>query len=154
MAVYYLDTSALVKRYVLEQGTVWIQHLTDRAATHDLYMVLLTGPEMIAALFRKARTGQIALADATQATAIFRLDWRQQYRIMEASVLITESAMLLVERYTLRGFDAMHLAAALEVQATQRTLHLPALTFVSADNEQIKAAQAEGLLTENPNNYR
>ena len=65
MAVYYLDTSALVKRYVLEQDTVWVGKLTDPAAVHDLYTVRLAGPEMIAALFRKARIGQIAPAHAT-----------------------------------------------------------------------------------------
>lgn len=60
MAVYYLDTSALVKRYALESGTTWIASLTDPAVGHDIYTVRLTGPEMVAALFRKARTGEIS----------------------------------------------------------------------------------------------
>lgn len=74
MAVYYLDTSALVKRYVQEQGTAWIGKLTDPATAHDLYTVRLAGPEMIAALFRKARIGQIAPSHAIQAAANFRTD--------------------------------------------------------------------------------
>ncbi len=154
MAVYYLDTSALAKRYVLEQGTGWMQNLTNLGALHDLYTVLLTGPEMIAALFRKARTGQISPMAATYSADSFRADWQQQYKIVEVTVLINERAMDLVEQYTLRGYDAVHLATALGLQAIRRARQLPALTFVSADNEQIKAAQAEGLLTENPNNYR
>jgi hypothetical protein len=50
MAVYYLDTSALVKRYAQERGTAWMLSLTDVTAEHDLYTVRMTGPEMIAAL--------------------------------------------------------------------------------------------------------
>ena len=32
MPVYYLDTSALVKRYALEAGTTWMVELTDWCA--------------------------------------------------------------------------------------------------------------------------
>jgi hypothetical protein len=50
MTAYYLDTSALVKRYASECGTAWITALADPERGHDLYTVRLTGPEMIAAL--------------------------------------------------------------------------------------------------------
>lgn len=36
MASYYLDTSALVKRYVTERGTAWIVNLTDPSSGHEL----------------------------------------------------------------------------------------------------------------------
>jgi predicted nucleic acid-binding protein len=36
MAVYYLDTSALVKRYAQERGTAWILRLTDVTAGQDM----------------------------------------------------------------------------------------------------------------------
>jgi len=49
MAIYYLDTSALVKRYAQEPGTAWILSLTDVAAEHDLYTVRVAGPEMLLA---------------------------------------------------------------------------------------------------------
>jgi predicted nucleic acid-binding protein len=39
MAVYYLDTSALVKRYARESGTAWVLNLTTLAAGHDLHTV-------------------------------------------------------------------------------------------------------------------
>lgn len=47
MAVYYFDTSALVKRYANEVGTAWIISITDPLVRTDLYTVRLTGPEMI-----------------------------------------------------------------------------------------------------------
>lgn len=37
MAACYLDTSALVKRYVQESGTAWILALTDPLSGNDLY---------------------------------------------------------------------------------------------------------------------
>ena len=68
MVAYYLDTSALVKRHAVEIGSPWIISITDPIAQHDLYMGLITGPEMIAALFRKARTGAIDQAAAILAS--------------------------------------------------------------------------------------
>ena len=36
MAVYFLDSSAVVKRYVQETGTAWIKTIADLAAGHFL----------------------------------------------------------------------------------------------------------------------
>jgi len=153
MAVYYLDTSALVKRHALEPGSNWVIGLTDPVARHDLYTVRLTGPEMIAALFRKARTGEVSLATAVRAASDFRVDWRQQYQIVEVSASLADRAMSLAEEHGLRGYDAVHLAAALELQDLRRATQLPLLTFVSADDDQLRAATAKGCPTENPNWY-
>ncbi len=64
----------------------------------------------------------------------------------------------LVEKYPLRAYDSVQLAAALEVNKKYPTSSIPALsppslTFVSADGELNKIAQAEALTVENPNNY-
>lgn len=34
MALYFLDTSALVKRYVAESGSAWVMALCDPASGH------------------------------------------------------------------------------------------------------------------------
>ncbi|MDQ2830949.1 MAG: type II toxin-antitoxin system VapC family toxin [Chloroflexota bacterium] len=153
MATYYLDTSALVKRYAREQGTRWITALTDPILGHNLYTVQLTGPEMIAALFRKVRTGAITLADATRAGTDFRQDWQTQYLVLNVTETLIEHAMSLAQAHGLRGFDAVHLATALAVHDLHRSLQLPAITFVSADIDQHQAAATEGLLVEDPNAY-
>ena len=54
MALYYLDTSALVKRYVREVGTAWVTALTDPRSGNTIATGRLTGPEAIAALYRKS----------------------------------------------------------------------------------------------------
>jgi uncharacterized protein len=153
MPVYYLDTSALVKRYALEAGTTWMVELTDRSTQHDLFTVRITGPEMIAAIFRKVRTGELGLSAAVRAAADFRVDWQQQYQLVEISVTITDTAMHLAEKHGLRGYDAVHLAAAIELHAVRSAMRLPPLVFVSADDDQLKAAVREGLSSENPNDH-
>ena len=154
MAVYYLDTSALVKRYVQEHGTAWMLSLTDVAAEHDLYTVRVTGPEMIAAVFRKARTGEVSPEEARRTAENFRADWQLQYQVVEVTARVADQAMELAERHGLRGYDAVHLASALALQQMREAMELPALTFVSADAQQREAAAAEGFLVEDPSVHR
>ena len=151
MAVYYLDSSALVKRYASELGTAWILSLTDPLAGHDLNTLRVTGPEVAAALFRKVRMEQLASSDASRLLADFQADWQARYQIIEVSVAIADQAVSLVERHSLRGYDAVHLAAALGLHVTRAGMGLATLTFVSADTQQLQAAGAEGLPVDDPN---
>jgi len=153
VGTYYADTSALVKRYVHEQGTAWVTGLTDPANGHELYTVRLTGPEMIAALFRRSRVGSITGVDAARAAYNFRLDWRHQYLVLEVTMSVADRAMGLAEKNGLQGYDAVHLAVALEVESQRLTLGLASVTFISADDAQRRAARTNGLLVENPNVY-
>ncbi len=153
MAVYYLDTSALDKRYALETGANWILNLTDPIAGHDIYTMRLTGPEIIAAFFRKARMGDMSWDEARSARDNFNADWRMQYQIVEVSLKVAERAMSLAETYCLRGYDAVHVAGALELHELRQIIGLPPLTFVSADEEQLRVVIAEKLVVENPNQH-
>lgn len=153
MAVYYVDTSAVVKRYAQEIGTSWMSRLADPLSGHDLYTVRLTGPEAIAAIFRKVRTGELVQADATRAAHNFRTDWQHHYHVVDVSVSIADHAMALAERHGLRGYDAVHVATALELHTLRQAMSLPSLVFVSADSAQLLVAQAEGMQIENPAAY-
>ena len=68
-----------------------------------------------------------------------------QYFIVEVSPPLVAKAATLARKHALRGYDAVQLAAALEVKA-----HSPALTMFSADDDLNAAAAAEGLLAEDP----
>jgi uncharacterized protein len=93
-------------------------------------------------------------ADAARAIAAFRADWKRQFWLIDATPSIVDFALDLAETHGLRGYDATHLAAALEIQHERDAQSLPALTFVSADHEQLQTAMAEGLITEDPNRYQ
>ena len=61
--------------------------------------------------------------------------------------------MLLAETHALRGYDAVQLAAALEVYRERRRAGLPTPTFISADIGLNTAATAEGLTVDDPNTH-
>ena len=151
MAAYYLDTSALVKRYAREVGSGWVVSLMAGRPRHDLYTVRLAGPEASAAFTRKVRTGEVTADDAGRARRAFRRHWQRRLLIVEVAEATAERAMDLAERHGLRGYDAVHLAAALVVADARQPLGLPTITFVSADAGQCQAASAEGLQVEDPN---
>ncbi len=153
MTAYYLDTSALVKRYACERGTLWITALTAPGQAHDLYTVRLTGPEMIAALFRKMRTGELPRTTTIRLAQDFKNDWKWQYQVLEVNAVLSDRAMELAEKHSLRGYDAVPLAAALLLHETRRAAQLPDMIFLAADDDLLHAATAEGRSADNPNHY-
>ena len=55
MSDYFLDASALVKRYMTEAGSKWVSQLTDPAATNTILIAEITMAEVAAALAAKHR---------------------------------------------------------------------------------------------------
>jgi uncharacterized protein len=148
VAAFFLDTSTLIKRYVQETGTVWVQALAAPSARHSLFVVRITQAESVAAITRRERGGSLTPQDAATAVADFQLDFARQYRIVEVSIGLVTQAATLARQYGLRGYDAVQLAAVLEIHATD-----PSLTLLSADTELNAAALGEGLTVDDPNSH-
>lgn len=146
VAFYFLDTSAVAKRYIQEIGTAWLQLMSAPTAGHALFVVRITLAEMVAAITRRERGGFISSQAAETALADFHYDFARQYFIVEVSAALVAQAAGLARRHALRGYDAVQLAAALEVKA-----QAPSLTLFSADAGLNAAATAEGLLVDDPN---
>jgi uncharacterized protein len=53
MALYFFDSSALVKRYVHEHGSVWVRETTASPRGHLIHISLLTVAEIASALARR-----------------------------------------------------------------------------------------------------
>jgi predicted nucleic acid-binding protein len=83
----------------------------------------------------------------------FKSDWKWQYQILEINATTSDRAMELAERHGLRGYDAVHLAAALLLHESRRVNRLPDMVFLAADEDLLQAAASEGLCTDNPNRY-
>ena len=66
---------------------------------------------------------------------------------------LANRAMLLAEKHGLRGYDALQLAAGVEVDVRYLASGLPAVIFISADTELNVAAMAEGLTIDDPNTH-
>ena len=70
MAVYFFDSSALVKRYAQETGSAWVEVLTrTRRRVIVLYLARITAVEVVAAVARRQRGGALSTADAAAAIA-------------------------------------------------------------------------------------
>ena len=151
MSVYFFDSSAIVKRYVKERGTDWVIGITNPANANGIYITRITGAEVISAITRRGRGGDISQAGMARAIADFRYDFAREYRVLEITPALIARAMSLAESHALRGYDAVQLAAALEINVRCVALAIPALTLISADVALNTAAMAEGLAVDDPN---
>ncbi|AKX95051.1 twitching motility protein PilT [Moorella thermoacetica] len=108
--ISYLDTSALVKLYIYEEGTPEVKEL----AANSLIVATckIAYAEARAALARGHRERALDDAVYTQAVTALKDDWRNYFAI-EVSDALIDKAGELAERHQLRGFDAVHLAAVL-----------------------------------------
>lgn len=153
MAIYFIDSSALVKRYISEIGSAWVLGLFDPALNNEVFIAAITSVEIIAAITRRSRSGSISITDATIIRNQFKSDLRKDYQIVEITESIINSGMALSEISGLRGYDAIQLAAGRAVNSLCIANGLPPITFVSADNELNAAVVGEGLMIENPNSH-
>lgn len=154
MSVFFLDTSALVKRYFLETGSVWVQGLTEPASGNTIILSEITLAETAAVIAAKHRaSGGITLVERDEILRLFSQHCVDEYILIPASRPIIDRAVTLTQTYRLRGYDAVQLATALIVNAQYHAASLPQISFLSADNDLIVAASAEGLATDNPNHH-
>ena len=150
MSVFFFDSSALVKRYLQEIGTAWVRSLSRRGTTDPIYVARITAVEVCSAVARRAHSGSLPPTRAAVALVRFRKHLMGRYRVLEMAPSLVDSAMRLAESHGLRAYDAVQLAAALEVNASWTPTGLGGITLISADQDLNAAATAEGLLVDDP----
>jgi predicted nucleic acid-binding protein len=154
VSAYFFDSSAIVKRYVKENGSAWVIATTDPTSAAHVYLASITGVEVIAALARKRKGNDIIPLVAAAAISQFHDDFSNEYLIIGISDPIIARSMEIADVHALRGYDAVQLGAALEVNGRRMSLGATTpLTLVTGDDELLIAAAAEGLLTDNPNTH-
>jgi predicted nucleic acid-binding protein len=151
VAAYFLDTSALVKRHVCETGSGWIRSLTGAKTPHAIYLARITAVEVTSAVTRRQRGGSLSCAQCGAILGHFRRHLAQRYRILEVTHALLVKAMELARHHGLRAYDAVQLAAALEVGRLHQAAGLGPVTLISADGELNAAATVEGLPVDDPN---
>jgi uncharacterized protein len=153
MAIYYFDSSAAVKKYVVEQGTGWILGLVKPSAKNVIYLSQITGVEVVSALTRRFRGGSLTQNASQKSIARFKREFQNRFRFLRLTDKVISNAMNLSETHALRGYDAVQLAVALELENKIKAQNLGSITFISADNALNSAAIIEGLAVDNPNNH-
>lgn len=146
---FYFDTSALLKGYVSEPGSSWVQQLM---ADHInlVFTSALTSVEAACAFARREREGLFSAAEHEKMWRAFEFDIRWKVNTLR----ITRQTLITAQRFgqtqPLRAYDALQLAAAwLANERLLRGDELP-LTFVAADLRLLQVAHALGLNVTNP----
>jgi predicted nucleic acid-binding protein len=148
---YYLDASALVKRYADELGSAWIRQITDPRAGNTVLLAEITLAEVAAALAAKHRApGGITRPQRDRALSRFLQDCDEQFLLLPLDRPVIDRAVELTQTHRLRGYDAVQLATALVTNEILESQNLSPPVFVVGDDDLLIAARAEGLPTDNP----
>jgi len=153
LTAYFLDSSALVKRYIPETGSAWVRQLAAPQTGNSLFIARITWVEVRSAFARRQREGSLTSTDRTLIVQRFRFDLNNQYQVIELDATLAETAAQLVSQYPLRAYDAVQLASVLLLQPAFATTQSTQLLFLTADDRLLPIAQAQGLLTDNPNHH-
>jgi predicted nucleic acid-binding protein len=136
--ILYLDTSALVKLYVREAGSLAVRRETNAAEAVATSAVAFA--EARAAFARLARERPASRKLHRRRVSQFDRDWRH-YLVVELTPAVTRSSGEFAELHALRGFDAIHLASALWL----RSAYSGDLAFMAYDRRLTAAAVDAGL---------
>ena len=132
----FFDSSALAKRYVEEKGSERVQAILSSAST--LAVSVFCIPEIVSAMCRRRRERKLSTEEYQNAKASLLSDIDDATIIGITQEVVAQTVALL-EQFSLRGADALHVACASEWSTD---------LFVSADNRQCAAARAHGLRIE------
>ncbi len=136
--IVYLDASALVKRYIAEAGSPEVEVLIGEA--HAIGTAVISRAEVAAALAKAARIALVARDAAGKALQAFNTDWEHLIRLQLSEPLVARAATLAWAN-GLRGYDSVHLAAALVwSEALGETV-----SMATYDRELWRGAKASGL---------
>lgn len=136
--IAYVDASALVKLYIQEWGTEDVLEILDGwevCGTSSISRV-----EVSSAIARAARARLLTLEAMHAALKSFARDWQSMVR-MDVSDTVIERGADLAVKYRLRGYNALHLSAAL----TWRDLMGEDVTMATFDRELWEGAVETGL---------
>jgi uncharacterized protein len=138
--ILYLETSSLVKLYVREKDSDAVR---DRVRTAEVVATsVLAYAEARAAFARKLREKGLSEESHNSVKEALDRDW-PSYFVLNAAAGTARAAGGLAEKHGLRGFDALHLASAMELRAAGAS----SLRFSTADARLRDAAGLEGFET-------
>lgn len=137
--ILYYDTSALIKRYVDEEGTETVDRLWSTSSNIATSVVAFA--EAAAVFSRKLREGLLSEKEHAQALSVLKADF-DSLILIPVTTALNETIERLVRRYPLRGFDAVHLSSAL---LFRHSGSIP-VHFACFDRTLNEAALREGLV--------
>lgn len=150
MPLFYLDASALMKRYKTEQGSEVIDGLFEQRTADDrLATSFLVVIEIVGAAVRLRRGGTITEHQLSELLARFNEDQQHTLEFWPISPYIQGTAVRMAHNHGLRAADSLHLATMAELQKAAEVAGIGFLA-ITADKALYDAAQMEGIRVLNP----
>jgi uncharacterized protein len=151
MNIFLLDASALAKRFVTEAGTLLLNHLFTQTGKDRRCCLMLGAAEVAATLARKRNGGKLTPSLFALAMTELRQEvlTASDFRKLPCNNAVIEASIPFSDSYALNSHDAVVLQVAVETAAELQMIG-HSLVLVSADARLLRAAQAEGLQTFNP----
>ena len=153
MPAFFLESSAAAKLYVFETGSKWVADLLERDTENQFFVTRITPIEIAAVIFRRVKAGRLGRSVAAGAIESLREDVGEIFRIVDVSPELCDVALDVAEKYALRGYDCVQLAASLLTQKYRHVAGQSSVIFVGSDIELNSAARAECFDVRNPNDY-
>ncbi len=147
----FFDASALAKRYTPEVGTAVVNRVFESVDPDRMLFLTLGAGEAVAVLVRRRNAGHInaeALA-AAKDEVLREVLHSDEFTTIPISDADVEAALPHLETYSLNLTDAALLHIALEHRRGWRVIG-DDLVLVASDGRLLRAADAEGLSTFNP----
>jgi hypothetical protein len=146
VTLFYLDSSAWLKRYFREPGSGWMVRLFQSGV--PLASSVLGYIEVASALARQQMPRKLDEEKLARLQQQLEEDW-DDLAGFPLTDEVTHRALRLARGHKLRAADAVHLATALCVNETLGGTG-NSLVLVSSDEELLSAARQMGLAAENP----
>jgi len=139
MPFYYLDTSALLKRYRTENGTDVLDAIFSGRTQHEFFMTSHFTAVEVESVAARALKGRLLSKKAQGVLlSLFADDLEDLLIVLPVSTALLSEAAAVARHYSLRAGDALHLASAL--QAKQASV--AEIVFVASDKELVEASKA------------
>lgn len=145
MPLYFLDTSALVKLYVSEEGTNEMLALVQPGQQNELGILSVSAIEFRSALRRRQRSGDVEEAAVAEILNLFESHLKERLITQRLTDSVIDSAAALVDRHFLRAYDAFQLSGCLALASSRGDC-----IFACSDGALLRAAQEEALTTFDP----
>jgi len=151
MKFFYIDASALCKRYVPENGTTVMNHLFARVRQEQMMCLMIGVGEVISIFVRKKNSQRITSKAFAQAMADFRLEVidASDFELISPDDAQMMASWYFIEKHSLNSNDAILLCSALDI-ASELHPEYDDLVLVAADERLMRAAETERLKTYNP----
>ena len=136
--ILYCDTSALIRRYVEEDGTKAVDKLWDESS--GIATSIVAFAETMAVLGRRRREGVLSAKEHRETVEAFKRDFIS-FILVPVTQSLNQSIEDILSRHSLRGFDAIHLASAVIFTGLKNNR----VRFACFDRNLNNAAIEEGL---------